>query len=851
VRRGWILFLLVAGAGAQEFSEAELDRAIREVARGERDWADRIAAWGPKAARAAPALVVQLGSRGGPGFPAAVEAALWAIGPAAIPDLAKAAKGKSPKSERATAILGRFAKEPPAAPPDAAAEPKLFALLNDTEATVRRAAAAGLATRGKAVVPRLVELLADKSARRRESAALALGRVEPPPEEAAGTLLTAAGDENEAVRAEAVFAIGRLRAASKETFSILLAAAADPSERVAGMALSSLDARGKEIVPQLLEAWDKGGKAALAATEVLARLGEPVLDQVVEYVRAGGPGARKRCGAVYLGWIGTEFDLSLVERTLIPLLADPDAEVRAAAAEAFGVALPEIAARALDALLAAAADKDARVRASAIAAAARGAPAEPRVRAAVEKARADVDPSVNLTATLVANASPLPETWGRGLADRTLPVAARVLAAERIRALPSGFAGVLPALSKITTDLTEPADVRAATAFTLRLLLARAIFEARGLPKNELDRSAVERGLRWLAQKQGKDGRWEANAWNNYDLGVTGLAILAFLAAGHTHREVTGKEPYASHVREGLKFIVSTQTKEGLLMSGPVKQHSLVEHAIATHALVEAVAMTGDRGRRAAAERALLVCEAARNPGLAWRYKPSGQENDTHVTSWMISALAVAGAAGFTVDPEAYEGARVWIDKMTEPNFGQVGYDYPGGSPFRAEKWNEDFPPEYTQSMTAAAIWMRMVLGEDPKTSPMVKRGADLCVELRPSYEPGRADFYYWYFGTLACFEIGGAHWSKWEVDLRNALLKHQNPDDGSWDPVDAWGFAGGRVYATAINTLALLTATRYPRGWSTLREKQPYKDAAAALKSASESASVRVRSAALGRRPK
>ena len=134
----------------------------------------------------------------------------------------------------------------------------------------------------------------------------------------------------------------------------------------------------------------------------------------------------------------------------------------------------------------------------------------------------------------------------------------------------------------------------------------------------------------------------------------------------------------------------------------------------------------------------------------------------------------------------------------------------------------------------------------------MIKKGAALCVEIRPTFDkPGYADFYYWYYGTLACFEVGGADETKWETALRDAVLARQKPD-GSWDPEDAWGFAGGRVYSTAILTLALLTPGRYARGsWRPNTVPAPYAQAAAALKAATSSRSARVRAAALGERPK
>ena len=48
------------------------------------------------------------------------------------------------------------------------------------------------------------------------------------------------------------------------------------------------------------------------------------------------------------------------------------------------------------------------------------------------------------------------------------------------------------------------------------------------------------------------------------------------------------------------------------------------------------------------------------------------------------------------------------------------------------------------------------------------------------------------------------------------AILDHQRRDPGclhgSWDPADAWGEEGGRVYATATLALCLEVYYRYPR---------------------------------------
>jgi len=76
-------------------------------------------------------------------------------------------------------------------------------------------------------------------------------------------------------------------------------------------------------------------------------------------------------------------------------------------------------------------------------------------------------------------------------------------------------------------------------------------------------------------------------------------------------------------------------------------------------------------------------------------------------------------------------------------------------------------------------------------------------------------DFYYWYYATLAMFQMGGDYWRQWNKHMKAALVNHQRQsgdEAGSWDPIGAWGFAGGRVYATAINTLSLEIYYRYAR---------------------------------------
>jgi hypothetical protein len=124
----------------------------------------------------------------------------------------------------------------------------------------------------------------------------------------------------------------------------------------------------------------------------------------------------------------------------------------------------------------------------------------------------------------------------------------------------------------------------------------------------------------------------------------------------------------------------------------------------------------------------------------------------------------------------------------------------------------------------------RIFAGRTLETDPMLSKGADLLVNKLPTWEPdtGAIDFYYWYYATLAMFQVGGPRWEKWNQALKTALLDKQrlNKEEdeyGSWDPLDPWAIEGGRIYSTAVNCLSMEVYYRYPRvfGAKTAKEEK------------------------------
>ncbi len=338
---------------------------------------------------------------------------------------------------------------------------------------------------------------------------------------------------------------------------------------------------------------------------------------------------------------------------------------------------------------------------------------------------------------------------------------------------------------------------------------------------------AVSAGLRWLADHQSPDGRWDCDGFEArcrrnkcggaggplHDVGVSGLALLAFLAEGETHRSAT----YGRVVREGLKYLKSVQDPEGCF--GPrTDSHFTYSHAIAAMAMAEAYGLTASPLFKTSAQAGIDFVHRSQNPYRAWRYGVRPGDDDTSVTGWMVMALKSANVAGLRVDPGAFRGAVTWLDKVTDPEYGRAGYTMRGNGPARPTDLQDRFPQDRSESLTAVAVLTRIFCGA-AKDDEAVRRGTDLMLRCLPVHDraAGTIDHYYWYYGTLAMFQVGGEPWKRWNEAMKSAVLGSQNGDAaddrlGSWDPDDPWGPEGGRVYSTAVNTMSLQIYYRYGR---------------------------------------
>ena len=304
----------------------------------------------------------------------------------------------------------------------------------------------------------------------------------------------------------------------------------------------------------------------------------------------------------------------------------------------------------------------------------------------------------------------------------------------------------------------------------------------------------------------------KSGAVPGFNVAVTGFATLAFLGHGNTH--LAGD--FRRTVKMALEYLIRHQDGEGWIGREGGVDEWIYNHAIATMALCEAYAMTQDPWLEEPCRKAVQCIINAQNPGLGWRYKPAGGDNDTSVTGWMVLALKGAKNAGIPVPETTWQGALNWFDRCFNPADGHTGYQskFDRGSVIPGV--NDMY--ERLPTMTSVAVICRIFCGQ-PRKDRRVKKGVELVMKHLPQWNPARdpkglkIDMYYWYYATYAMFQFGGPLWDRWNKAMKEALLKSQRRGgcaDGSWDPVGKWGMVGGRVYSTALNALTLEIYYRY-----------------------------------------
>ena len=246
---------------------------------------------------------------------------------------------------------------------------------------------------------------------------------------------------------------------------------------------------------------------------------------------------------------------------------------------------------------------------------------------------------------------------------------------------------------------------------------------------------------------------------------TTGLALLAFLAAGHTHQH----GPYQPQVARGLEFLRDSQSPTtGSLAGNAGRYVAMYCHGIATLALSEAYIMTRDESLRPALERAVHYTVVTQHPTTGgWRYQP-GDQGDTSQFGWQLMALVSARSAGIPIPERVWQGTDRWLQRVSLGDHGGLACYTP----------DRRVP---SHSMTAEALACRFFLQAD-LGSAAVDEAANFISREGLGREP--MNLYYFYYATLALYQVQDHRWLAWNRALTAKLVGTQRE----------LGFPGGQL---------------------------------------------------------
>jgi hypothetical protein len=317
----------------------------------------------------------------------------------------------------------------------------------------------------------------------------------------------------------------------------------------------------------------------------------------------------------------------------------------------------------------------------------------------------------------------------------------------------------------------------------------RGAFERGGSAASE---EAVERGLAWLARHQAADGSWRFDLAGcqcdgacrdrgtvTSTTAATGIALLPFLGAGHTHVEGT----YRETVTRGIYYLMSRlqPTSRG----GDLSEGTMYGHGVATLALAEALGMTSDDALVKYVRDAVRFMETAQDQhGGGWRYLP-GQPGDTTVTAWQLAALRSAALAGVAVPSPTMDGICRFLDRVQVRRGEAYGYQSPQARP----------------CTSAVGLACRVYTGWPEHE--ILDRGLTVLAKGGPDSDAIYLNFYL----AQALLHRDHPLWPRWNARNRDQLVARQSTvghEAGSWFLTDHDTAPGGRLAHTALAVLTL-----------------------------------------------
>jgi hypothetical protein len=322
--------------------------------------------------------------------------------------------------------------------------------------------------------------------------------------------------------------------------------------------------------------------------------------------------------------------------------------------------------------------------------------------------------------------------------------------------------------------------------------------------------TAVTRGLDYLRREQSTDGSWRADIgyklMEDYrvtsdvleqrrrgggHVGVSSLALIAFLAGGH----VPGRGPYGKVLERGIRYVLGcVNPEDGYISQNGSRMYS---HAFATLCLAETYGMTHQADLRAKLQDAVDLIVKSQNARGSWRYLPFAKDSDMSITVCQVQALRAARNVGLRVPRTTIDRAIDYIKDSAVTSGLDRG----------AFKYQPDHHTRCSFPLTAAGI--TALYGAGVYEDDDIERGLNYLVERQSFFRRSYLNTYFYYYGhyyaVQAMFIAGGRYWEEYYPRVRAELLGEQRPD-GSW-PND---IGPGPAFGTAVACIILQIPLRY-----------------------------------------
>ncbi len=299
-------------------------------------------------------------------------------------------------------------------------------------------------------------------------------------------------------------------------------------------------------------------------------------------------------------------------------------------------------------------------------------------------------------------------------------------------------------------------------------------------------KTAIDRGLAYLARTQNRDGSWVNRAgysYNGFPVAMTSLAGLALLMDGNT----TTQGRYAPNVDRACRYLLASSTSTGLIGREGLESRPMYGHGFSMLFLGELNGMVEDARRQGHIQEVLrgAVQLAARSQSRlgGWLYSPDSRGDEGSVTITQIQGLRACRNSGVEVPKQVIDGAM---------NYLALSQNSDGGIAYTASS-----PGSSRPAITAAAVacWLNAGFYDEPR----MKRA---LAYVKRTILPERVQQGHYYYAHLylaqSIYLSGDRYWDSYFPRLRDRLLAFQRTD-GSWA-----GEGIGEIYGTAVALIIL-----------------------------------------------